>query len=140
MRAFVSRAALVAAAICLCGNNTTSNNVLPKPQQVLPGPLEAGWKGKPVCELLFENEQVRTLRCTFAPGEGHERHFHRPHWGYILQGSTMRMTDGKGTVVRELKPGASWWSDGLEWHEVANIGSTTGVYLIYEPKGGSKGR
>lgn len=139
MRLLATRAALVAAAICLAGANTVSSNVQ-KVAEVLPGPLEAGWKGKPVCELLFENEQMRSLKCTFAPGEGHERHFHRPHWGYIMQGATMRVTNQTGTVVRELKTGASWWSDGIEWHEAVNIGSTTGVYLMYEPKNGSRGR
>jgi quercetin dioxygenase-like cupin family protein len=134
MRHLASRAALVAAALCLVGANTVSSNAPSKSKDALPGPLEAGWKGKSVCELLFENERVRSLRCTFAPGDGHERHFHRPHWGYIVEGATMRITDQKGTVVRELKTGASWWSDGVEWHEAVNIGATTGVYIITEPK------
>ncbi len=100
----------------------------------LPDPLEAGWKGKPVCVVLKENERLRTLRCTFPPGGGHERHRHAPHWGHILKGSTMRITTASGTVVRALKPGDSWWSDGIAWHEVRNVGRTTGVYLIVEPK------
>ena len=100
----------------------------------LPGPLEAGWHGHRVCEVLFENAQMRTLRCTFPPGGGHERHHHPPHWGYITQGSTMEIITAKGRVVRELKAGDSWWSDGVDWHEVRNIGPTTGVYLIVEPK------
>ena len=101
----------------------------------LPDPLQAGWKGQHVCELLKDNAQMRVLRCTFPPGLGHERHYHAPHWGYILEGSTMRITTGSGTVVRELKAGDSWWSDGIQWHEGLNIGKTTGVYLIVEPKG-----
>lgn len=100
----------------------------------LPDPLHAGWKGQHVCELLKDNAQMRVLRCTFPPGWGHERHYHAPHWGYILQGSTMRITTASGTVVRELKAGDSWWSDGIDWHEGVNIGKTTGVYLIVEPK------
>lgn len=100
----------------------------------LPDPLQAGWKGQHVCELLKDNTQMRVLRCTFPPGWGHERHLHAPHWGYILQGSTMRITTASGTVVRELKAGDSWWSDGIDWHEGVNIGTTTGVYLIVEPK------
>lgn len=97
-------------------------------------PLHAGWKGQHVCELLKDNAQMRVLRCTFPPGWGHERHYHAPHWGYILEGSTMRITTASGTVVRELKAGDSWWSDGVIWHEGLNIGKTTGVYLIVEPK------
>ena len=104
------------------------------PDMALPSPLEAGWKGAKVCELLFENDHVRTARCTFAPGVGHDRHTHAPHWGYILQGSMMRITNAQGTVERELKAGTSWWSDGIAWHEVLNIGDTTGVYIIVEPK------
>jgi quercetin dioxygenase-like cupin family protein len=100
----------------------------------LPSALEAGWKGEKVCELLFENAAMRTARCTFAPGVGHERHFHPRHWGYILQGATMRITTADGTVTRELKSGATWWSDGIAWHEVVNTGTTAGVYLIVEPK------
>ncbi len=100
----------------------------------LPDPAQAGWHGHKVCEVLADNAQLRTLRCTFPPGEGHERHFHAPHWGYILNPSTMRITTAKGTVVRELKAGDSWWSDGVAWHEVLNVGTTTGVYLIVEPK------
>jgi quercetin dioxygenase-like cupin family protein len=103
-------------------------------EPALPTALDAGWKGQRVCELLFENAVVRTARCTFPPGVGHERHFHPAHWGYILQGATMRITTADGTVDRELKAGNNWWSDGIAWHEAVNIGTTTGVYLIVEPK------
>lgn len=100
----------------------------------LPTAVDAGWKGEKVCEVLTDNADMRVARCTFPPGGGHERHSHPPHWGYILAGSTMQMTDADGTVVRELNAGASWWSDGTQWHEVLNVGDTTGVYLIVEPK------
>ena len=100
----------------------------------LPDPVQAGWQGRKVCEVLADNAQVRTARCSFPPGAGHERHFHRAHWGYVLAPSTMRMTTANGTVVRALKAGDTWWSDGVAWHEVLNVGTTTGVYLIVEPK------
>lgn len=100
----------------------------------LPSPLEAGWQGRKVCELITDNDRVRVARCTFPPGVGHERHYHAPHWGFILQGSTMRITSASGTVTRDLQVGSSWWSDGIDWHEAVNIGTTTGVYIIVEPK------
>ena len=103
-------------------------------QDGLPDPLEAGWEGEKVCELLQENETVRALRCSFAPGVGHERHYHAPHFGYILEGSKMRMTDAEGTQIRDLNADVSWWSEGTEWHEVLNVGDATGVYIIVEPK------
>lgn len=103
-------------------------------QNALPDPLEAGWNGEKVCELLQETDEMRALRCKFPPGVGHERHYHAPHFGYILEGSKMRITDAEGSQVRDLNAGASWWSDGTAWHEVLNIGETTGVYIIVEPK------
>ena len=78
----------------------------------LPGPLEAGWRGEAVCERLTETAQLRTLRCTFPPGVGHERHFHAPHWGYVLQGGTMRITDANGVREMTLATGGNWSSEG----------------------------
>jgi beta-alanine degradation protein BauB len=100
----------------------------------LPTAFKAGWKGAPVCEPLFENATMRSARCTFPPGGGHDRHFHQPHWGYIVEGGTMRITDAGGARERVLKAGTNWWSDGIAWHEAVNIGSTTAVYIIVEPK------
>ena len=120
--------ALGAALIAL----TPANAEPPAPP--LPTAFDAKWHGKTVCEPLFENAAIRAARCTFPPGGGHERHFHPPHWGYIIQGGTMRITDASGTKVRELKSGSSWWSDGIAWHEAVNIGTTTSVYIIVEPK------
>jgi quercetin dioxygenase-like cupin family protein len=106
------------------------------PTPPLPSAFDAKWHDKTVCVPLFENAALRAARCTFPPGGGHERHFHPPHWGYIIAGGTMRITDATGTKVRELKSGSSWWSDGIGWHEAVNIGTTTSVYIIVEPKSG----
>lgn len=100
----------------------------------LPDPLAAGWDGKPVCERLHEDDRQRVLRCTFPPGVGHERHFHAPHFGYILEGGTMQITDATGTRTANLTSGATWVSEGIEWHEVLNVGEATSVYLIVEPR------
>ncbi len=112
----------------------SSGGALIMPKDQLPGPLEAGWKGEKVCAVVQENEMFRALKCTFAPGVGHERHYHAPHFGYILEGGKMRITDKSGVSERELKTGSSWKSDGVEWHEAFNVGDTTSVYLIVEPK------
>ena len=100
----------------------------------LPDPLAAGWEGEPVCELLQDTEELRALRCVFAPGVGHERHYHSAHFGYIIEGGLMRITDNDGTRNQETPAGASWVSDGVEWHEVVNIGESKTVYIIVEPK------
>ncbi len=100
----------------------------------LPSAFDAGWHGEKVCTLLFDNPRMRAARCVFPPGGGHERHFHAAHWGYIVSGGTMRITTASGTVDRVLEAGGSWWSDGIAWHEAINIGTTTAVYVIIEPK------
>ncbi len=102
--------------------------------QSLPDPLKAGWKGKAVCELLEENKTLRVLKCTFAPNIGHERHFHVPHFGYTLSGSTFRIKDTTGTREVNVPTGSSFYSKGTLWHEVLNIGDSTAVFLIMEPK------
>lgn len=104
------------------------------PPPPLPDPLTAGWRGERVCEVLQEDSRQRMLRCAFAPGQGHERHFHAPHAGYTLAGGRMLITDAAGSREVELAAGASWTSDGVAWHEVLNVGETTAVYLIVEPK------
>lgn len=46
----------------------------------------------------------------------------------------MRITDDSGTSEVEIDTGSTWTSEGTAWHEVVNVGETTGVYLIVEPK------
>jgi len=100
----------------------------------LPDPLAAGWNGKAVCERLLEDDKQRILRCTFPAGVGHERHYHKPHFGYALSGGVMRLTDANGVREARLRTGTSFTSDGTPWHEVLNIGDTTVSYLIIETK------
>lgn len=100
----------------------------------LPDPLQAGWKNASVCELLEDNKKVRVLKCIFPPGVGHERHYHKAHFGYTLSGSTFRIKDTTGTREVEVPTGADFYNEGIDWHEVVNIGNTTGVFLIIEPK------
>ena len=103
-------------------------------QNKLPDPLEAGWKGEKVCEVLVDNERVRTLKCTFPPGVGHERHYHAEHFGYTLAGGKFRITDTTGTREVNIPTGYDFYNKKVEWHEVLNIGDNTAVFLIVEPK------
>ncbi len=103
-------------------------------QTSLPDPLAAGWKGEPVCEVLLENDKVRTMKCSFPPGVGHERHYHKAHFGYALSGSRFRITDQKGVREVDVPTGSHFYNEGIEWHEVLNIGDSLAVFLIMEPK------
>ena len=103
-------------------------------KSTLPGPLEAGWKGQAVCEVLQEDNTLRVLKCTFAPGVGHERHEHAPHFGYTLKGSTFKITDDTGTREVKVPTGYDFYKAETSVHEVQNVGDSTAVFLIVEPK------
>ncbi|MEZ4793034.1 MAG: cupin domain-containing protein [Gelidibacter sp.] len=105
-----------------------------KNKSKLPGPLEAGWNNQAVCEIVEDNPKLRVLKCTFDPGVGHERHCHPAHFGYTIKGSRFRIKDTTGTREVNVQTGTEFYNDGIEWHEVLNIGDSTAVFLIVEPK------
>ncbi|MCA0132400.1 cupin domain-containing protein [Winogradskyella alexanderae] len=105
-----------------------------KENNKLPDPLEAGWKGKKVCEKVEENEKLRILKCTFPPNIGHEKHYHKPHFGYTLSGGKFRIIDTSGSREVNIPTGYSFSNDAIIEHEVLNIGETTAIFLIMEYK------
>jgi len=100
----------------------------------LPHAIDAGWKGQKTCELMFEDESVRVARCVFPPGVGHEKHYHNPHFGYVLEAGTLHIVDDSGEKTVTTKVGGSWSTTELTVHEAVNIGDTTTSYLIVEPR------
>ena len=100
----------------------------------LPDPVQAGWEGESVCEVLEENDEMRVFRCVFAPGVGHEKHYHPPHFGYTVKGSKFRISDSTGVREVNVPSGYSFSKEVESVHEVQNIGSDTAVFLIYEWK------
>jgi quercetin dioxygenase-like cupin family protein len=103
-------------------------------ENALPDPLEAGWKGNAVCEVLEDNDELRVLKCSFEPGVGHEKHYHNPHFGYAMTGGKFRITDTTGTREVNIPTGYSFSNDEITKHEVLNIGETYAVFLIMEYK------
>ena len=74
------------------------------------------------------------MKCTFRPGVGHERHYHAAHFGYTLRGGKFRITDTTGTREVNVPTGSDFYNEEIPWHEVLNIGDSTAVFLIMEPK------
>ncbi len=103
-------------------------------QAALPHAIDAGWQGQDTCERLQETDALLAFKCTFPPGVGHERHFHRAHIGYVVEGGRMQITDDKGTLEQVIPAGVSWQSAGVPWHVAVNIGETATSYVIVEPK------
>ena len=99
----------------------------------LPHAFDAGWEGQATCSVLFESDTMRVARCVFPPGVGHERHYHNPHFGYVLEGSTLRIVDASGEREVTTAAGGTWSTSGVTVHEAVNIGETTTSYLIVEP-------
>ena len=100
----------------------------------LPHALDAGWQGTKTCEVLFEDDSVIVGRCDFPPGVGHEKHYHNPHFGYVLQGSTLKIIDDDGEEVLETTTGDNWSTDEVTVHQALNVGDITTSYLLVEPK------
>jgi len=103
-------------------------------QPELPHAFDAGWEGQKTCELLFEDDSVRVARCVFPPGIGHEKHYHNPHFGYVLEGGVLRIVDSNGEREVTTQAGGSWSTTTVTVHEAMNVGDTTTSYLIVEPK------
>ena len=103
-----------------------------------PDPVEAGWKGEAVCELLQDDAAIRVLRCSFQPGQGHEWHTHEPHWGYTLEGGRQKITDENGTRIIDVPTGATWRRIEPYTHQAENVGETMTSYIIVEPKAAEK--
>ena len=103
-------------------------------EELLPHAFDAGWKGEKTCKVIFEDARVRVGRCVFPPGVGHEKHYHDPHFGYVLEGSTLRIKDKQGERTVTTSAGGSWSTDKRTVHEAVNIGPTTTSYLIVESK------
>ncbi len=100
----------------------------------LPDPLQAGWNNTAVCEVMVDNEEMRVLKCTFAPGVGHDKHYHPAHYAYAISGSRFRIEDESGIREVDFPTGSNYYSEGVKWHKALNIGDSTAVFLIVEPK------
>ena len=83
---------------------------------------------------LLENDRVRMLEVTFAPGDSIGFHSHPDHAVYAVTAGTLRVTtaDGK-TQVAALKAGDPIWFPAVT-HAAKNIGTTTLKLVVVELK------
>jgi len=104
--------------------------------QIAPDAAAVEWEGKKGCEVLFEDTQIRVLRCEIPPGGVHVRHSHPVRVTYTLNDGRGSTTDAKGT--REYTDHAGTFSTApspaIDWHEVTNIGSTPLKYVLIDMK------
>jgi quercetin dioxygenase-like cupin family protein len=90
-------------------------------------------------KVLEENQYVRVIQDTLAPGEKEPMHTHPAGWYYVTQPGTMKVTyaDGK-SITWDAKPGERSWMDAEAAHTSENIGKTTIQYVLVEVKGAAK--
>jgi quercetin dioxygenase-like cupin family protein len=90
--------------------------------------------GPNIYKKLFENDRVRMLEVTFAPGDSIAMHSHPDHAVYTVTGGTLRVTtsDGK-TMVADLKAGDPIWFPAV-MHAAKNIGTTSLKLVVVELK------
>jgi quercetin dioxygenase-like cupin family protein len=87
------------------------------------------------CKLLIENEYVRVMEYTLAPGEKDNPHTHPPKSYYVVEGGTLRVYPENGQPFNaEERQGAAEWGDYVGKHYVENIGTTTVKLLVTEVK------
>ena len=90
-------------------------------------------------KVLKENEHVRVVQDTLAPGEIEAMHTHPAGWYYVTKPGKMKVTyaNGKSTVW-DAKAGEQSWMDAEAAHTSENIGKTTIQYVLVEVKSAAK--
>ncbi len=94
-------------------------------------PLKVGPK---IYNKILENDSVRMLVVSFAPGDSIAMHSHPDHAVYAVTAGTLRVTtsDGK-TQVADLKAGDPIWFPAVS-HAAKNIGTTPMKLVVVELK------
>ena len=92
-----------------------------------------------IYEVLLENEAVKVMKVTFAPGQEDNMHDHYPFTFYLLDGGKAQVTMPDGKVNERDIPSGFTGHNGLGVrHKVKNIGSKElNIILIEHKKLGS---
>jgi len=84
--------------------------------------------------VKLDNDRVRVLEATSAPGEHEGMHSHPASLVYVIEGATLRIStpDGKSSVVT-FKTGDTLWRAPVT-HAAENVGKTRFHAIIVEMK------
>ena len=90
-------------------------------------------------KILLENEHVRVIENTLAPGEKDAMHTHPSGWYYVTKPGTMKVVHADGKIETwEAKAGESGWLKTEGPHTSENIGNTTMGFVLVEVKSAAK--
>ena len=88
-----------------------------------------------IYEVLLENEAVKVMKVTFAPGQEDNMHDHYPFTGYLLDGGKAQVTMPDGKVnEREFPSGFIAHNGNGVRHKVKNIGLNDMNIILIEHK------
>lgn len=92
-------------------------------------------------KVLMENDDVRVVQTTLAPGQKDPMHTHPSGWYYVVTPGKMKITfpDGK-VALWESEAGEGAWLKTKSPHEDENVGTTTIVWVLVEVKSAEKAR
>ena len=105
-----------------------------KPKMLLPEKVSPD-----VYEVLLDNETVKVMKVSFAPGQSDSMHDHYPFTFHLLDGGKAQVTMPDGTINERQIPGGFTGHNGQGVrHQVKNIGSEEiNIILIEHKKLGS---
>jgi len=88
-----------------------------------------------VYETLLENEYVKILKVSFAPGQSDHMHDHYPSTFHVFDGGKIRVTLPDGSVnERDIPSGFTGHNEKGVRHQVTNIGDKSINILLIEHK------
>jgi len=92
-------------------------------------------------KVLVENEHVRIVENTLAPGDKDPLHTHAAGWYYVNAPGKMKVTTADGKVsMWEPKLGESGWMEAEGAHTSENVGPSTMRYILVEVKSVAKSK
>ena len=88
-----------------------------------------------VYQVIFENDDVKVLDVTFAPGQGDNMHEHGVITYYGIKGGKLQNTLPDGTVKEmEVPDGFVGHGNTIVKHQMENVGEDTVKVIIVEHK------
>ena len=86
-------------------------------------------------KVVLENDDVRVVEYSLAPGERDNWHTHPPKVSYVVSGGSLRITLADSTsFVTEDKTGGAVWMNAVPRHYAHNIGTTPVRIVLVEVK------
>ena len=89
---------------------------------------------EPYYEVLWENEHIRVVEHTMAPGDDEPMHTHPEMLAYVMESSMLLVTEADGTT-NDVKLTKGDFQQLPSWtHSIKNVGDTPLHTLLVELK------